>query len=98
MLNGLTERYGMDSCPQTAIQDQQFVYGSDVSVAKSEQKKNKIVQLDESFELDKDFIVEHWKYLALVLDRFFFSLYFVLIVVSLGALFPWHSQHQIVAE
>ena len=29
-----------------------------------------------------------WKYLANVMDRFFFLLYFVLIIVSLSTLFP----------
>lgn len=33
-------------------------------------------------------IFQEWRYLALVLDRFFFILYLLLIIVSLSALFP----------
>ena len=33
-------------------------------------------------------IVQHWRDVALVLDRFFFVLYIILIIVSLAVLFP----------
>ena len=33
-------------------------------------------------------IFQEWRYMALVLDRFFFLLYLILIIVSLSALFP----------
>ncbi len=48
------------------------------------------IRVDEDFEkrLEMNFNIRRWKYLALVLDRFFFTLYFLLIVISLSTLFP----------
>jgi len=39
-------------------------------------------------DVEKRKIVEQWKSLAVVLDRFFFHAYFVLILLSLVLLFP----------
>ena len=48
------------------------------------------MRVDEDFEKrqEKTLHNKQWKFLALVLDRFFFMLYFLLIVVSVSALFP----------
>lgn len=42
----------------------------------------------EEQEVERRMIVEQWKSLAVVLDRFFFHAYFVLILLSLVILFP----------
>ena len=91
MLNG---RYGLDVC-----QGQKFVYGNDVTAESGSDKKNQEAGSSEDLVVDKIFLMEQWEYLALVLDRFFFTLCFILIVVSLGTLFPWPDQdHQKIVE
>ena len=47
-------------------------------------------KVDEDFSNrgEKVQIVQEWKFLGLVLDRFFFCLYLLLIIISLSALFP----------
>ena len=93
MLNG---RYGLDTCTQ--LQTGRFVYGNDVTdggVAKLETRVRKLAKhIQETDEAmlsapEKAFITQQWKYLAIVLDRFFFTVYFILIGLSLALLFPW---------
>ena len=86
----LRQRYGMDS-----QEDRQFVYGQG---ANDVHKKDESVGIDDRIVKEKLYNKEQWRYMALVLDRFFFTVYFVLILVSLGTLFPWPTDEHRIAE
>jgi hypothetical protein len=41
----------------------------------------------------KDKVAQEWRLVALALDRLFFVIYLVTILVSLVAIFPWNEAH-----
>lgn len=57
-------------------------------IRKSIQRIETKIEDKAQIEREKRFIMAEWKACALVLDRLFFLLYLLLIVVSLAVLFP----------
>ena len=48
------------------------------------------VDNESDFKTKRSVFTHEWKYIGLVLDRFFFVLYLFLLVASMAALFPRH--------
>ena len=96
----LRQRYGMDS---NLVQDTppHFVYANDPSIeniSTGSKRDGENDNIDIKLFKEKTFIKSQWRFMALVLDRFFFTVYFILILVSLGTLFPWPNEGHRIAE
>ena len=93
----LRQRYGMDShLVQDTPVPPHFVYANDPTIDNI--PKSDSDNIDTKLFKETMYIKSQWRYMALVLDRFFFTIYFILILVSLGTLFPWPNENHKIAE